>query len=179
MAEKILLHACCAICSGYPIIKLREIGYDVEVYFANDNLDTNEEYERRLSAQKVLCEHLKTKLIIKPYEPKMYYNYVRGLENEPERGARCLKCFEFRLHQTAEMALALGIDVITTSMIISPHKNFKSLCEAGANIGTESGVRFLEVDFKKQDGFLKTNTLSKELGLYRQNYCGCKFARIK
>lgn len=173
----VLLHACCAICSGYPIQKLRELGYDVDVYFCNDNFDTEEEYIKRLDAQKTLCEHLKTKLIIEPYRPEIYYNYVKGLENEPERGKRCLKCFELRLKQTAQKAQELGYNIITTSMIISPHKNFKSLCEVGREVTKEYGIEFLEIDFKKQDGFLKTNKLSKELELYRQNYCGCIFAK--
>lgn len=175
--SKVLLHSCCAICSGYPIQKLREMGYDVEVYFCNDNFDTEEEYNRRLEAQKTLCEYLKTKLIIEPYEPDVYYNYVKGLENEPERGKRCLKCFELRLKQTAKKAKELGIEKFVTSMIISPHKNFQSLCEVGRAVASEYDIEFLEIDFKKQDGFLKTNRLSKELGLYRQNYCGCVFAK--
>lgn len=177
--EKVLLHACCAICSGYPIQLLKDSGYDVEVFFCNDNFDTTEEYEKRLNAEKTLCEYLKTKLIIEPYRPEIYYNYVKGLEQEPERGKRCLKCFELRLKQTAKKAVELGIKHITTSMIISPHKNFKSLSLVGNNVAQELGIEFLAIDFKKQDGFLKTNRLSKELGLYRQNYCGCKFARGK
>lgn len=175
----VLLHTCCAICSGYPIRKLREMDYEVIAYFCNDNFDTEDEYNRRLDAQKTLCEYLKTKLIIEPYEPDVYYNYVKGLENEPERGKRCVKCFELRLKQTAQKAKSLGIENITTSMIISPHKNFKLLCEVGKEVAKGFDVNFLEIDFKKQDGFLKTNRLAKELGLYRQNYCGCKFARGK
>lgn len=175
--EKVLLHACCGICSGYPIQKLSQMGYDVVVYFSNDNFDTHSEYERRLEAQVRLCKHLKTKLIIKPYEPEIYYNYVKGLENEPERGKRCIKCFELRLRQTAQKAVEIGAKNITTSMIISPHKDFKTLCDTAKKVVEEYELNFLAIDFKKQDGFLKTNKLSKELGLYRQNYCGCKFAK--
>lgn len=173
----VLLHACCAICSGYPIQLLKGLGYDVEVYFCNDNFDTAEEYEKRLNAQKTLCEYLKTKLIIEPYRPEIYYNYVKGLENESEGGKRCMKCFELRLKQTAKKAKELGFEYITTSMIISPHKNFKSLCLVGNEVAKEFDIEFLAIDFKKQDGFLKTNKLSKELELYRQNYCGCVFAK--
>ena len=177
--QKVLLHCCCAICSGYPILKLQEMGYDVVAYFCNDNLDSEEEFNRRLDAQKTLCEHLKIKLMIEPYNPKVYYNYVEGFENEPERGKRCLKCFELRFKKTAEKAKELGFENITTSMIISPHKDFKTLCQIGNEIANENGIKFLDVDFKKQDGFLKTNRLSKELGLYRQNYCGCTFAKVE
>ena len=101
------------------------------------------------------------------------------MENEPEGGARCIKCFELRLKESAKKAKELGIDIFTTSMIISPHKNFKNLCSVGESVGKEYGLEFLGLDFKKKDGFLKTNKISKDLGLYRQNYCGCIFAKNK
>ena len=116
-------------------------------------------------------------MIVEPYNPQEYLDYVKGLENEPEGGARCIKCFELRLKETAQKTKELGFDKFTTSMIISPHKNFKNLCTVGEAVAKEYGLEFLGIDFKKQDGFLKTNKISKELGLYRQNYCGCKFAK--
>jgi predicted adenine nucleotide alpha hydrolase (AANH) superfamily ATPase len=175
--EKVLLHACCAICSGYPILKLRELGYEPVVYFSNNNFDTIEEYNRRLEAQRSLCDYLNAELRVQDYEPDKYYDYVKGYENEPEGGSRCLLCFEMRLIDSAVKAKELNIQNFTTSMIISPHKNFKNLCKVGIEIGTKFDLKFLEIDFKKNDGFLKTNQLSKKLGLYRQNYCGCVFAK--
>jgi len=177
--ERVLLHACCGICSGQPIIQLEESGYDVTVYFSNNNLDTKEEYERRLEAEQELCKHLGKTLIAAPYESEKYHTYVHGLEDEPEGGKRCLKCFEYRLSDTALKAKELGIGTITTSMIISPHKNFKLLSEVGKEVGRKFGVEFLAIDFKKKDGFLKTNRLANGLGLYRQNYCGCEYAKSK
>ena len=177
MSEKILLHACCAICSGYPITLLKDMGYEVIVYFCNNNFDTKEEYNRRLDAEKTLCSHLKTELLIEPFNPNIYLKYIKGLEKEPEGGARCIKCFELRLKETAKKAKELGIKSFTTSMIISPHKNFKNLCSVGNNIANDYNLEFLGIDFKKKDGFLKTNKIAKELGLYRQNYCGCIFAK--
>ena len=175
--KKVLLHACCGICSGYPITLLKEMGYEVVVYFCNNNFDSKEEYNRRLDAEKTLCEHLCVELIIEPYNPQVYLDYVRGLENEPEGGKRCIKCFELRLKESAQKAKELGINDFTTSMIISPHKNFKNLSTVGKTVADEYGLNFLGIDFKKNDGFLKTNKLSKELNLYRQNYCGCSFAK--
>ena len=175
--DKILLHACCGICSGYPITLLRELGYDVTVYFCNNNFDTAEEYNRRLEAEKTLCGYLKADLITESYTPEIFLEYVKGLETEPEGGARCIKCFELRLRETAQKSKELGIDKFTTSMIISPHKNFNNLCKVGDSVAKEFGLEFLGIDFKKKDGFLKTNKLSKELGLYRQNYCGCVFGK--
>lgn len=175
--KKILLHACCGICSGYPITLLKELNYEVVVYFCNNNFDTVDEYNRRLKAERTLCEHFNVELIVEPYTPDIYLEYVKGLENEPEGGARCIKCFELRLKETAAKAKELDIETFTTSMIISPHKNFNNLCKVGKSVAEEFGLRFLGIDFKKKDGFLKTNKISKELNLYRQNYCGCKFAK--
>ncbi len=169
----ILLHACCAICSGYPISLLKEMGYSPVVYFCNPNLDTEEEFNRRLEAQKTVCEHFGVELIIEEYNHNEYLDYVKGLETEPERGSRCDKCIELRLQQAAKKAQELGIKEFTTSLVISPHKNFKKISELGKQISKN----YLPLDFKKKDGFLKTNNLSKELGLYRQNYCGCEFAK--
>ena len=175
--KKVLLHACCAICSGYPVIKLRELGYEPIVYFCNDNFDTEDEYNRRLEAQKILCQHLQVELLVQEFRSSRYHEYIKGFESEKEGGKRCLKCFELRLSDTAKKAKELGIEYITTSMIISPHKNFKNLCLVGEEIAKNQQVEFLGIDFKKQDGFLKTNRISKELGLYRQNYCGCIYAK--
>ena len=177
MENKILLHACCAICSGYPITLLKEMGYEVIVYFSNNNFDTKEEYKRRLEAEITLCKHFGVELLVEPYQPEKFYEYVKGFENEPEGGARCIKCFGLRLSDTARKAKELGIKKFTTSMIISPHKNFKNLSLVGEEIAKEFELEFLAIDFKKKDGFLKTNKISKELGLYRQNYCGCVFAK--
>ena len=148
--NKILIHACCGICSGYPISLLKELGYTPVVYFCNNNLDTREEYEKYLSA-------------------------VQGLEGEPERGKRCDVCIRQRLLMTAKKAKELGIKKFTTSLVISPHKNFEKISKIGADVA--DGIEFVPIDFKKKDGFLKTNKLSKELGIYRQNYCGCEFAK--
>ena len=171
--EKILLHACCAICSGYPIQLLREMGYEPIVYFCNPNIDSKEEFERRLEAQKKLCKYFNVELIVEDYNPDLYLEYVLGLENEPERGLRCEKCIELRFIETVKKADELGINKFTSSLPISPHKNFKKISELGLNISE----KFLPIDFKKKDGFLKTNKISKELNLYRQNYCGCVFAK--
>lgn len=179
LKNKILLHACCAICSGYPISLLKEMGYEPVVYFYNPNIYPKAEYEKRLEAEKKLCEYHGVELIIGKYEPEKFYAAATGLENEPEKGKRCDKCFELRLLKTAELAKEIGIEVFTTSIVISPHKNYKKLTEIGEKIAREMDLKYKAIDFKKQDGFLKTNKLSRELGLYRQNYCGCEFSIIK
>lgn len=176
-SSKILLHACCAICSGYPIVLLQSMGYSVVVYFYNPNIYPSEEYERRLAAQKTLCAHLGVELITGEYNPEVYYDYVKGFENEPEKGRRCDKCFELRLDSAAQKAKELGINEFTTSIVISPHKNYEKLSDIGSKVAQKYELKYLPVNFRKQDGFLKTNRIAKELNLYRQNYCGCVFAR--
>lgn len=174
--NKVLIHACCGICSGYPISYLKDMGYDVVVYFYNPNIHPEEEYKRRLEAQKKICEHFQVELVIDVYEPKEYFDYVKGLENEPERGLRCDKCFELRLEHAAKYAKSIGADLFTTSIVISPHKNFSKITSIGEKIAQNTGIDYLAIDFKKKDGFLKTNKISKELELYRQNYCGCIYS---
>lgn len=178
--NKILIHACCGICSGYPIALLKEMGYKPVVYFCNPNLDTKEEFERRLEAQKIICMYHWVDLIVEEYNHGDFLNAVKGLENEPEKGKRCDKCIELRLRQSAKKAKELGINKFTTSLVISPHKNFEKISEIGKSISSEQEylpLEYLSLDFKKKDGLLKTNKLSKELGIYRQNYCGCEFAK--
>lgn len=174
--KKILLHACCGICSAYPISLLQDMGYRVVVYYYNPNIYPKEEYLKRLEAEKVLCSHFDCELIIGDYEPELYYSYVKGFENEPEKGLRCNKCFELRFKKSAQKAVELGIDEFTTSMVISPHKNYEKLTGIGRQIASEYGLKYLDTNFRKHDGFLKTNKIANSLKLYRQKYCGCKFA---
>lgn len=174
--DKIVLHACCAICSGYPVSFLQDAGYQVIVYFYNPNIYPDNEYQRRLEAERTLCKHFGCELVEADYCPNEFYEVAIGLENEPERGKRCDKCFELRLKKAAEFAKSRGIENFTTSIVISPHKNFQKLSEIGEKIAQDEGLNFLAIDFKKKDGFLKTNKISRELELYRQNYCGCKFS---
>lgn len=173
---KILLHACCGICSSYPVSFLQDAGYEVVVYFYNPNIYPDTEYQKRLEAEKTLCRYFNVQLIEETYEPGEFFDYVKGYENEPEKGLRCDKCFELRLEKTAQKAKELGIREFTTSIVISPHKNFQKLAQIGSEIAERENLNFLAVDFKKKDGFLKTNKIANSLSLYRQNYCGCKFS---
>ena len=173
---KIVIHTCCAICSGYPIVYLKESGFDVCAYFYNPNIYPEKEYQTRLQAERTLCKHFDVELVEAQYEPDIYFEYVKGLENEPEKGLRCDKCFELRLLKTAEFAKSRDIENFTTSIVISPHKNFQMISDIGQKIACDFGLNYTAIDFKKKDGFLKTNKISRELNLYRQNFCGCKFS---
>ena len=175
--KKILLHSCCAICSGYPISLLKDMGYRVVVYFYNPNIFPESEYKKRLDAERTLCNHFGCDLIEGNYEPEVYFDFVKGLENEPEKGTRCDKCFELRLNKTAQKAKELNIKEFTTSIVISPHKNYEKISDIGMTIAENHDLDYLSLNFRKKDGFLKTNRISKSLNLYRQNYCGCKFSK--
>ncbi len=177
MNSSILLHACCAICAGYPIQKLKEEGKEPLVFFSNDNIDTKEEFDRRKEALILLCKHLNVKYIIDDYTPDLYLEKIKGLEQEPERGNRCDKCIQLRLEKTAKKALDTGITNFTTTLVISPHKNYDKITNIGKTVGQLYNLNYIGINFRKNDGFLKTNKIAKELGLYRQNYCGCKFAK--
>ena len=110
------------------------------------------------------------------YDSKSFEAVAKGLENEKEGGARCTECFKLRLEQTAKKAKEIGADYFCTTLTVSPHKNSQLLNEIGLMIQEKYGVRFLESDFKKQDGYKRSVELSEQLGLYRQNYCGCKYS---
>ena len=175
--NKILLHACCGICSGEPISRLKAMGYTPIVYFCNPNLSSKEEFDKRLEAQKRVCEYYNVALIVEPYSPSEFINVVQGFESEAEGGKRCTLCFKLRLLKTAYKAKNLNIKYFTTSLVISPHKNFQFITSIGQDIAAHiDELEYVAIDFKKKDGFLKTNKLSKELNLYRQNFCGCKFS---
>lgn len=175
--NKVLLHVCCGICSAYPIEYLKQSGYIPIVYFFNPNIQPEEEYIKRLEAEKKLCQHLDVELIEEEYIPKMFDIVAFGLEDEPECGKRCKKCFELRLYKTSQKARKLGINNFTTSIAISPHKDYNLISLLGEKIAEKYDLNYLDIDFKKKDGFLKSNNLARELDLYRQNYCGCLYSK--
>jgi predicted adenine nucleotide alpha hydrolase (AANH) superfamily ATPase len=116
-------------------------------------------------------------LIKGTYEEALFIETARGLEYEPEGGARCRQCFELRLRRTAQEAVRLGTDFFGTTLTVSPHKNANVINEIGERLGSEYGVRWLPSDFKKRGGYQQSVVLSREYGLYRQNYCGCFFSK--
>lgn len=171
---KVLLHSCCAICSGQPINQLRELGYEPVIYFFNPNIFPQSEYLKRLDSQHKLCNELRCELIVENYTPDFYQEIMCGYENHEEGSERCKRCFELRLLKTIQKAKELEIEHYTTSISISPHKNFNIIKEIGHFFSEYYGIKFLDFDFRKKDGVLKTNKIAESLNLYRQNYCGCE-----
>ena len=176
--SKLLLHACCAVCASYPYFMLKDLGYEVIIYFYNPNIYPLTEYERRLDELKKFCSINNIKLIIDEKDYNYWLNLVKGFENEPEKGKRCSICFKERLNNAYLTAKKEGCEVYTTTLTVSPHKSSKQVFEAAKNVEKQNGsdVKFLEIDFKKKDGFKKTSKLADEYGFYRQKYCGCEFS---
>lgn len=173
--DKLLLHSCCAPCSSGVLDDLRQ-QYDITVFFYNPNIFPLEEYEKRAKEQAKYLQQIGISYIICDYDPEVYQDFIKGLEKEPEGGKRCEKCFELRLRETAEYAKRHNYDWFTTTLSVSPHKNHEVINEIGVRIGEEVGVKFLEANFKKNDGYLKSINNCKKYNIYRQNYCGCKYS---
>lgn len=171
----LLLHTCCAPCAVFPIKILSE-NYRVIACFYNPNLYPLEEFKLRAKEMENLCLKLSIPFYQLSYDHQKWLEVVQGYEHEPEGGMRCNLCFEHRLKEVAMLGIKEKIPFFTTTLTISPHKNSKAIFEIGRKIARESGIEFLEMDFKKRDGFKKSLELSKEYGLYRQNYCGCEFS---
>lgn len=176
MKPKVLLHICCAPDATAAFERLSP-DYEVLGFFQNDNIFPPEEYDLRLRNAERVASAMGFALVPAGYAPATWTSAVRGLEREPERGRRCAVCFRHNLTAAAVRARALGIGAFTTTLTISPHKDSKLIFQIGREIGREQGVGFLEIDFKKQDGFKRSLEWSRRLELYRQNYCGCEFSR--
>lgn len=174
----LLLQCCCAPCSSAVLERLKK-QFELKLYFYNPNIYPESEYLKRLEQfDKLLsCPDLSSiKMISSVYEPQIFESAVQGLENEKEGGARCEKCFALRLNETARKAKEIGADYFCTTLTVSPHKNAELLNKIGLEAEKKYGVKFLQSDFKKKEGYKRSTEISNKLGLYRQNYCGCKYS---
>lgn len=171
LSKKLLLHICCAPCACGCLDKLQE--REVTLYFSNSNLSSAEEFEKRLENVRIFAERFDFPLIVDPYDHAAWLNAVSAVPDfaqAPERGVRCAACFKYNLERTAAKAEEAGMNFATT-LTVSPHKSSKLIFSIGSRFS-----HFEAIDFKKNDGFLKSMRLSKELNLYRQNFCGCEFS---
>ena len=174
--KKMLLHSCCGPCSTVVIERLKE-NYDLTVFYCNPNIEPQDEYEKRKQEQIKVCKNFEIPFIDADYDNNAWRKFVEGLENEKEGGARCEKCFCFRLKKTAEFAKTHGFEIFASTLSVSPHKNTNVINAVGEEISKSMQIDFLPESFKKKDGYLRSINLSKELDLYRQNYCGCLFSK--
>ena len=175
---KLLLHICCVGCGVY-VSQLLEQDYEVMLFFYNPNIWPAEEYGKRLVEAEKVAKQFDLAIIKGDYEHEEWFKEVRGHENDPERGERCLICYKFRLEKAFKKAEELNCDYLTTTLTTSPHKDALAINKIGNELAASYNIKFLNQDFKKQDGFKKSSALSRELGLYRQNYCGCEFSKSR
>lgn len=191
--RKLLLHSCCGPCSTSVIERLVS-EYDVTVFFYNPNIYPKDEYYRRLEAQKkfidsfnmtrkkgesekgVLTFH-RVAFLAGDYNPDEFYEVTKGLESEREGGQRCVECYGLRLEKTAQMAQLGGFEIFATTLTVSPYKDYGTITEIGIYLGKKYGVEYLATDLKKQNGYQRSIELSKEYGLFRQDYCGCIYSK--
>lgn len=174
----LLLHACCAPCSSYCLEYLTRY-FDITVYYYNPNITDRVEYDKRVEEMTRFLRETgdRAKLIVGPYDPERFYEIAKGLEDVPEGGERCFRCYALRLQKAALEARAGGFDYVTTTLTISPLKNSQKLNEIGQKFADEIGGEWLPSDFKKKNGYKRSVELSAEYHLYRQNYCGCEFSK--
>lgn len=175
MKPKLFLHICCIGCGAYIAQDLKK-DYDIELFFFNPNIFPLEEYEKRLEEIRKVARAEELEVSVGDYDHDAWLKLVRGHELDPERGERCRICYAKRLAETAREAKERGFDHFASTLSISPHKDARALSEIGNKLATLYGVKFFDRDFKKGDGFKKSCQLSRELGLYRQTYCGCEFS---
>ena len=177
---KLLLHACCAPCSSYCIEYLSNY-FEITIYYYNPNIDKEEEYDYRYSELERFLKEFKTKypvhLINAGYHKEDFIEIAKGLENEPERGRRCLKCYRLRLEKSYQYAMNNNFDYITTTLTLSPHKPSNVINLIGSELEKIYHVPYLYSDFKKRDGYKRSIELSHEYDLYRQDYCGCIYSK--
>ena len=174
--ERILLHICCAPCATTVVRRLQAAGFEVHGYFYNPNTQPEKEYFLRLLEAQRLCSTWQVPLEIGEYDWDRWQAEVRGLETEKEGGKRCEACYRFRLSAAAQKAKELDIGIIATTLTISPRKRPEVINPLGREVCEELATRFHEADWKKQDGFKQSLDVCRELHIYRQRYCGCKYS---
>ncbi len=189
IVPRLLLHSCCAPCSSYVLEYLSQY-YQITVFYYNPNIYPAEEYAKRAEEQRCFIQRFskhclaKNEKVFHPidfcegiFDQERFYEISKGLEHVPEGGERCFRCYELRLREAAHCALKLGLDCFATTLSISPLKNADKLNEIGEKLSQEYGIPYLCSDFKKKNGYKRSVELSKEYGMYRQDYCGCLFSR--
>jgi len=173
--EDLLLDVCCGPDATHAI-EYFSGNYRVSLLFSGSNIHPESEYLLRLEQVEKVAKHYGTPLHLIPYDPEAWLSFVRGLEKEPEGGRRCEACWRFRFNLLAEKARELGIKNISTTLTISPKKRPDAVNRIGLEVAETRGLVWVEAVLRRRGGFARSLELSRELGLYRQNYCGCEFS---
>lgn len=176
MKPKLLLHICCGPCST-EVIKRLKADYEVVGFYYNPNIFPEDEYDKRLMDVQRVSALWRVLVDTGEYDHGRFLAAVRGLEQEPEGGRRCEACFRLRLEETARHAAANGCTVVASTLTIGRNKKAAVVNRLGLEACAKHGLSFLAADWKKKDGGLRSIELSRDLGLYRQEFCGCEFSR--
>lgn len=180
VVPSLLLHACCAPCSSACLEYLSSF-FNITVFFYNPNISPKAEFDKRLAEERRLITEMLPDKNINVIEGTYNYNdfldAIKGLENAKEGGERCFKCYRLRLEKTAQLANEMKFDYFCTTLSISPLKSAQKINEIGFETAEKFCVKWLPSDFKKKEGYKRSVELSKQLHLYRQNFCGCVFSK--
>ncbi|HAF07069.1 TPA: hypothetical protein DCG82_01530 [candidate division WOR-3] len=176
--ETLILHTCCGpdLTYSYKFFSRR---YNVISLFVNDNIDSEDEFNRRYEEVFKVAKYFSFESIKLKYENNNFLENITGLENEPEMGKRCEICHLINFKKVAKFCKENGYNLFSTTLTISPHKNVELINSVGEKVAKEFGIVFIKENLRKNDGFKESVKISKELNLYRQNYCGCIFSRGK
>jgi len=172
---KLLLHVCCGPCAT-AVIERVVSRFEVVCFWYNPNIEPVAEYERRLAGMRTVAQAMGVPLIEGEWDTEGWRGAVAGWEDEPEGGRRCPICFEYRLRQAAEYAQACDMDYLATTLTVSPHQDAELINSLGERLSQAAGIKFVAEIWRKQGGFQRSVQLSKQLNLYRQNYCGCRYS---
>ena len=176
--QNMLVHICCSVDSHYFLSELRKVYPQSKMlgYFYNPNIHPKAEYDLRLFDVKRSCKMLGIDLIEGEYEIQKWFADVKGLECEPEKGERCVKCFDMRLEKSAQVAHKMSFDSFTSTLLASPLKEQKILFAEGDEIALAYGLEFIKIDVRSNGGTQAQSELANKDRLYKQTYCGCQFA---
>ncbi|MGL4484757.1 MAG: epoxyqueuosine reductase QueH [Anaerovoracaceae bacterium] len=182
--SKLLLHSCCGPCST-SVVEDLAADYDITIFFYNPNITDIKEYGKRKEAQVEFVQKYNESLTRKAqitftegkYNVDDFIKLAEPFAHEEEGGRRCEDCFKMRLEETALTAKMAGFEYFSSTLSVSPHKEYEVITNIGKRIGVTYGLTFLDNNFKKQDGYKRSIELAKNYNLYRQNYCGCKYSK--
>jgi len=178
LKPSLLLHICCAPCSAFISRDILLPNYRLTWYFYNPNLNSEKEYRLRLESVQLVAKEFNIPLLIEPYRHEPWLSLIRGRENDPERGNRCRLCYYDRLAKTAALAKEKRFDFFSTSLLVSPYKNSTMIVNLGQELASQQRVKFLATDFQANNGYSQSQALAKDLGIYRQKFCGCEFSLL-
>lgn len=173
---KLLLHVCCAPCASYITLEILRKDYDVSWYFCNPNLDSKQEYLRRLRAVKKVARQFFIPLFVEAYNKSSWLEKIKGYEPGPEGCDRCLICYFDRLEQSAVLAKKENFEFFSTSLLMSPYKNEEAITKNGNFLAKEYGLKFLSQGLRSLEIQIKSRELAVKLALYSQKYCGCEYS---